>query len=330
MTLSVALLGAGRIGTVHAETLAGLSGIAVAAVADADEAAARRLAARLGAKVRDVAAIAADGAIDAVLICTPTDTHAPLIERFARAGKAIFCEKPIDLDSRRAAAALEVVAQSKVPLMVGFNRRFDPRFAALRRAIDEGRIGRVESVLIVSRDPAPPPLDYIRRSGGLFKDMTIHDFDMARFLLDEEIATVRAEAAALVDPAIGAAGDHDTASVILTTASGRQAVIVNSRRSGYGYDQRIEVHGSGGMVAAPNPVPAEIVTADAAGLHRPPLHDFFMTRYRDAYRAEMAAFVAALREGRPPRPDGGDGLAALRIAEAADRSLVSGRAEPVA
>ncbi len=330
MTLSIALLGAGRIGTVHADALSRLAGVAITAVADADAEAARRLAARHGAAVRDAATIATDGAIDAVLICTPTDTHADLIERFARAGKAIFCEKPIDLDPARARACLEVVAACGVPLMIGFNRRFDPRFAALRRAIEEGRIGRVESVLIISRDPAPPPLDYIRRSGGLFKDMTIHDFDMARFLLGEEIAAVRAEAAALVDPAIGAAGDHDTATVILTTASGRQAVIVNSRRSGYGYDQRIEVHGSRGLVAAPNPVPAEIVTADAAGLHRPPLHDFFMTRYRDAYRAEMAAFVAALREGRPPRPDGRDGLAALAIAEAASRALASGRAEPVA
>ena len=328
MTLGIALLGAGRIGQVHAVAVAEAGGRLVA-LSDASERAASALAARTGAAVRSLDEIAAAADVDAVLICTPTDTHADLIERFARAGKAVFCEKPIDLDVGRARACLGVVAETGTPLMVGFNRRFDPRFAALRRAIDEGRIGAVESVHIISRDPAPPPVDYIRRSGGIFRDMTIHDFDMARFLLGEEIATVQASASVLVDPEIGAAGDFDTVSVILTTKSGKQASIANSRRAGYGYDQRIEVHGSRGLVSAPNPHPAEIELAGEAGFLRPPLHDFFMSRYRAAYRAEIAAFLAALKEGKAPSPDGQDGLRALEIAEAAEAAAESGRAVPL-
>src|SRR5690606_24566338 len=172
------------------------------------------------------------------------DTHADLIERFARAGKAIFCEKPIDLDVKRVKKCLTVVEKTGATLMVGFNRRFDPHFMAVRKAIDDGAIGKVEMVSITSRDPGPPPADYITRSGGIFRDMTIHDFDMARFLMGEEIATVAASASVLVDPEIGKLGDYDSASIILTTASGRQCVISNSRRAAYGYDQRIEVHGS--------------------------------------------------------------------------------------
>src|SRR5690606_39018323 len=184
--------------------------------------------------------------IDAVIICTPTDTHADLIERFARAGKAVFCEKPIDLDVGRVEKCLKVVKKTRAVLMVGFNRRFDPHFAAVRKAIDDGAIGTVEMVTIVSRDPGAPPLDYIARSGGIFRDMTIHDLDMARFLLGEEIETVSAQASVLVDEAIGAAGDYDSASLMLFTASGKHATISNSRRASYGYDQRIEVHGSKG------------------------------------------------------------------------------------
>jgi myo-inositol 2-dehydrogenase/D-chiro-inositol 1-dehydrogenase len=205
--------------------------------------------------------------------------------------------------------------------MVGFNRRFDPHFMAVRRAIDEGAVGKVEQVLITSRDPGPPPYDYITRSGGIFRDMTIHDFDMARFLLGAEPVSVSAQAASLVDKEIGRLGDFDTASVVLTTKSGQQCLIANSRRATYGYDQRIEVLGAKGMVAAENQRPVSIEVATGKGFTRPPLHDFFMTRYIAAYANEIAAFIQAVNDGKPGKPDGADGLAALTLAEAALRSV---------
>ena len=260
-----------------------------------------------------------------MVVCTPTDTHADLIERFARAGKAIFCEKPIDLDVARVRACLKVVAETGAKLMVGFNRRFDPHFRAVHTAIAEGAIGKVEMVTIVSRDPGAPPVDYIRRSGGIFRDMTIHDFDMARWLLGEEPASVAAFASVLTDSGIGTAGDFDSVNVLLETASGRQAVITNSRRATYGYDQRIEVLGSGGMVAAENQREVSIEVATGAGFTRPPLLDFFMTRYTSAYAAEIEAFVAGLRDGAVIAPSGDDGLKALALAEAAVRSVAEGR-----
>lgn len=326
MSLRFALLGAGRIGKVHARAIAATPGAALVAVADPLAEAAAAIARDHGCAIRSIEEIERSDDIDAVVICTPTDTHADLIERFARRGRAVFCEKPIDLDLGRVKACLAVVAGAGAPLMVGFNRRFDPDFMAVKAAIDEGRIGAVEMVTIISRDPAPPPLDYVRRSGGIFRDMTIHDFDMARWLLGEEVETVLATAAVLVDPAIGGAGDYDSATVILRTASGRQAVISNSRRAAYGYDQRIEVLGARGMVAAGNTHRSNTETALADGFHRPPLLDFFMTRYSAAYANEIAAFVAALREGRAPPATGEDGLRALALAEAALRSVAEGRA----
>jgi myo-inositol 2-dehydrogenase / D-chiro-inositol 1-dehydrogenase len=326
MILRFAVLGAGRIGKVHAKAVAGNRDARLVAVADVAPDAAEALAAQWGASVRPIDAIAAADDIDAVVICTPTDTHADLIERFVRVGKAVFCEKPIDLSLDRVRACLAVVEETGGTLMIGFNRRFDPHFRAVRRAIDEGRIGAVEMVTLTSRDPGPPPADYIRSSGGIFRDMTIHDFDMARFLLGEEIETVFATASVLVDPEIGRLGDFDSASVVLATASGRQCVISNSRRATYGYDQRIEVHGSRGMVSAENQRPVSIEIATGEGFNRPPLHDFFMTRYTEAYAAEIADFVAAIREGTAPQPDGRDGLLSLAIAEAALRSVREARA----
>ncbi len=325
MAVRFGLLGAGRIGKVHARAVAANPDARLAAVADTSEEAASAISAAYGAEIRSVEAIEAARDIDAVIVCTPTDTHADLIERFARAGKAVFCEKPIDLDIGRVEACLAVVAEEKAALMVGFNRRFDPHFAALRKAIDEGAIGAVEMVTITSRDPGPPPLDYIARSGGIFRDMTIHDFDMARFLLGEEPVAVSAHASVLVDRKIGEAGDFDSASVILETASGRQCLISNSRRATYGYDQRIEVHGSKGMVAAENQRPVSIELANEKGYTRPPLHDFFMTRYIDAYANEIAAFVASVTHGTEISPSGQDGLAALKLAEAALDSARQGR-----
>ncbi len=330
MTVRFALLGAGRIGKVHARAIAADPHATLVAIADAAAEAASALAGSTGAAVRSIDEIAISADVDAVLICTPTDTHADLIELFARAGKAIFCEKPIDLALARVKACLAVVAETGAPLMLGFNRRFDPDFRAVKAAIDRGDVGTVEMVTIVSRDPGPPPIEYIGRSGGIFRDMTIHDFDMARWLLDEEPETVFAAASVLTDPAIGKAGDYDSVNVVLRTASGRQAIITNTRRAAYGYDQRIEVLGSLGAVAAENTHQANIQIATKAGYVKPPLLDFFMTRYVAAYAAEIAAFVAALVD-RTPMPVGGrDGLAALALAEAALKSVAEGRAVRVA
>ena len=325
MRLRFGLLGAGRIGKVHAKAVAANPDARLAAVADPAEGAASDIAERYGCEMRTLEAIEAATDIDAVVICTPTDTHAELIERFARAGKHIFCEKPIDLQISRVEECLRVVEETGVKLMVGFNRRFDPHFMAVKQAIDDGAVGDVEMITITSRDPGPPPGDYIARSGGIFKDMTIHDFDMARFLLAEEPAAVAAAGSVLVDKEIGKLGDFDSVSVILTTGGGRECVISNPRRATYGYDQRIEVHGSGGMVAAENQRPVSIEVANSRGFTRPPLHDFFMTRYLDAYANEIAAFIAAVKTGRTPIPGGRDGLAALRLAEAALEAAHSGR-----
>ena len=325
MTIRFGLLGAGRIGKVHARAIAGTAGARLVAVADVVAPAAEAIAGLYGAEVRSIEAIEAAGDVDAVVICTPTDTHADLIERFARAGKAVFCEKPIDLDVARVKACLRVVEETGAALMVGFNRRFDPHFRAVRRAIDDGAVGAVEMVSITSRDPGAPPVEYIRRSGGIFRDMTIHDFDMARWLLGEEPTVVAAFGSVLTDGEIGRAGDLDSVNVLLETAGGRQAVISNSRRATYGYDQRIEVLGSKGMVAAENQREVSIEIANGAGFLRPPLLDFFMTRYTAAYAAEIESFVAGLRDGTPLAPSGADGLAALVLAEAAVRSVAEGR-----
>lgn len=329
MTVRFGLLGAGRIGKVHARAVTSSTAAKLVAVTDAVPSAAQELAGGYGADVRTMEAIEASDDIDAVIICTPTDTHADLIERFARAGKAIFCEKPIDLDVQRVRACLKVVDDTGATLMVGFNRRFDPHFQAVKAAIDAGQIGDVEMVTIVSRDPGAPPVDYVKRSGGIFRDMTIHDLDMARYLLGEEIECVSAQASVLVDKAIGDAGDYDSASVMLFTASGRHATISNSRRATYGYDQRIEVHGSKGAVAAENQRPFSIEVATASGYTRPPLHDFFMTRYTEAYANEINSFTDFVESKSPASPGGTDGLIALALADAALKSVQEGRAVKV-
>lgn len=326
MSIRFALLGAGRIGRVHAKAIAADPDATLVAVADPFKEVADAIISRFGGAARTVEEIETAGDIDAVVICTPTDTHADLIEKFARAGKSIFCEKPVDLTIERVRQCLQTVEETDATLMIGFNRRFDPHFRAVRRAIDDGRIGNVEMIQIVSRDPGPPPANYITSSGGIFRDMTIHDFDMARFLLGEEPDTVFATASVLVDPQIGELGDFDSASVTLTTASGKHCTISNSRRAAYGYDQRVEVHGSLGSVVAENQRPVSIEVATSAGYERPPLHDFFMTRYTEAYAAEIASFIASVKAGKKPSPSGADGLAALLLAEAALKSVNEGRA----
>jgi myo-inositol 2-dehydrogenase/D-chiro-inositol 1-dehydrogenase len=325
MTVRIGVLGAGRIGQVHAQTLAHMPDTALIAIAEPDPIAAQTMGAVYGCDIRTVQQIADADDVDAVVICTPTDTHADLIELFARAGKAIFCEKPVDLSLARVRDCVHTVADTGAQLMIGFQRRFDPDFRALRAVIDAGRIGEVEMVTLTSRDPGPPPIAYIERSGGIFRDMTIHDFDMARWMLGEEVTTVFAAGSNLVDPAIGAAGDYDSVNVLMTTANGKQCTITNSRRATYGYDQRVEVHGSDGAVRVDNHHKSRIELATGTGYLRPPLMDFFMTRYLAAYAAEMASFVAAVRTGGPMATTGHDGLMALALAEAAIRSAQSGQ-----
>ncbi|HUN11385.1 MAG TPA: inositol 2-dehydrogenase, partial [Rhabdaerophilum sp.] len=247
------------------------------------------------------------------------------IEKAVLAGKAVFCEKPVDLDAGRIRRCLDIVAKAGKPLMIGFNRRFDPNFAALRRRLHAGEIGAIEIVSVVSRDPSPPPAEYVSRSGGLFRDMMIHDFDMARFLLGEEPAEVYAVGSSLVDPAIGKAGDVDTAAVLMKTRSGRIAQISNSRRATYGYDQRIEVHGSGGMLRAGNIHETSVESATGAGFRADPVQNFFLERYAAAYRAELDAFVGAVTGKTAPSPSGLDGLKAQILADAATESRHSGK-----
>jgi myo-inositol 2-dehydrogenase/D-chiro-inositol 1-dehydrogenase len=314
------IIGAGRIGKIHASNIAARKDCAVRLIADADRAAAASLAQATGGHVAQIDAILASSEIDAIAICAPTDMHADLIEKAARARKAIFCEKPVDLDANRVRACLDVVAATGATLMVGFNRRFDPSFAALQKRIRDGAIGAVEIVSITSRDPGPPPLSYIARSGGLFRDMMIHDFDMARFLLGEEPVAVSAMGSAQVDKAIGEAGDVDTAVVIMETKSGKVAQISNSRRAAYGYDQRVEAHGSKGMIRADNIRETTVEFAVAQGFSGDKALNFFLERYAAAYRDELDAFVKAVTAGVAPRPNGEDGLRASLLADAANLS----------
>ena len=326
--LRIGLLGCGRIGRVHAAGIAAHPGSTLSAVSDIHAPAAEALGGPFGASVRSSEAIIADDAIDAVLVATSTDTHAGLIEAAVAAGKAVLCEKPVDLDLARARACLDAVAGSDRPVMIAHNRRFDPSFAALRVALEAGEIGAPEMLAVTSFDPGPPPLDYVRVSGGLFRDMMIHDFDMARFLMGGAPERVHAVGSSLVDPAIGAAGDVDTAVVTLSYADGRMAVIRNSRRAAYGYDQRAEVLGSRGMLEVRNVPETSVVRSTANGVTgAKPVH-FFLERYHAAYRAEWDAFVRAVTDGAPMPVTLEDGIAALAVAEAATRSAAEGR--PVA
>ncbi len=262
--------------------------------------------------------------MDALLIASPTDTHADLIEAGAAAGKAMLCEKPVDLDAARARHCVAAAERAGVLLAIGFNRRYDPSFRRVKAGIDAGEIGDVESVLIVSRDPAPPPVAYVARSGGMYRDMTIHDFDMARWLLGEEPVQIAAHGSCLVDRAIGAAGDIDTAAVTLRTSGGRLCQIVNSRRAAFGYDQRIEVCGARGMLRAGNRRSTSVERADSDGYRRDPALPFFLERYADAYRLELDAFVRRLHGEAADLVSGADGIRALELADAADRSMRTG------
>ena len=322
--ITVGLLGCGRIGQVHARSLARAQGAKLVAVADAVADAAGALAATSGAEVRDAEDIISATDIDAVIVATPTTFHYDQVHALAAESKAIFCEKPIDLSSERAAECQARVEAAGVPFMTAFNRRFDPQFAMLQRSLRDGAIGETEIVVITSRDPSPPPVSYIEQSGGLFRDMMIHDLDMARFLLGEDPVEISAAGSCLVDPAIGVAGDVDTAVVSLKTASGRLCQINNSRRATYGYDQRIEVHGSGGMLQAANQPENFVTRAGEGGFTSAPNKHFFLERYEAAYLAEIAAFIEALSSGTAPDPGIADGVAAQRLADAATESHRTG------
>lgn len=326
--LRIGLLGAGRIGRVHAKAITAHPQSQLCAVSDAIEDAAQGLAAESGAEPRPSEEIIADPSIDAVLIATPTDTHSDLIEAATQAGKAVLCEKPVDLDLDRAIACQKSAAANGQPVMIGFNRRFDPNFSALKAAADAGEIGTPEMLSITSFDPAPPPVSYIKVSGGLFRDMMIHDFDMANYLMGQLPKVISAVGTSIVDPEIGAAGDVDTAVVTMTYDDGRIAVIKNSRRAVYGYDQRVEMLGSEGLLQAQNMLENTVVKSTADGVVGAKPTYFFLERYMPAYQSEWDAFVQATLSGSPLPVTLEDGVAALAMAEAATRSAQTG--QPVA
>jgi myo-inositol 2-dehydrogenase/D-chiro-inositol 1-dehydrogenase len=322
--LGIAVLGAGRIGKIHAATLAASPFATLVVVADPSIEAATRLAAPLGAQVMTDCEAAIDRAdVAAIVIGTPTHTHINLMLRAVRQGKAVLCEKPIDLDLAKSLAALAEVERLQGRVMMAFNRRFEVTFAQMRAAIDAGDIGEVRQVIISSRDPALAPEDYIEHSGGIFRDMTIHDLDIGRWLLGEEPVELTATASRLVDPAMMEKyDDYDTAMVQMRTASGKQCHINNSRQCVYGYDQRVEVFGSTGMLQMDNLRPTTIRrwNADATDA-REPLLNFFLERYQQAYRTELEAYIDAIVQDKPMPATVQDGLQALRLAEAAVESV---------
>ncbi|CUH82587.1 inositol 2-dehydrogenase [Tropicibacter naphthalenivorans] len=320
--IKVGLLGAGRIAGVHATAISSNPGSQLVAVSDYIAENAEKLAAQYGCAARTTEDIIADPSIDAVLIATSTDTHSDLIEAATGAGKAVLCEKPVDLSLDRARAC-QKAAEGK-PVMIGFNRRFDPNFGALKAALDAGEIGKPELLSITSFDPAPPPVAYIKVSGGLFRDMMIHDFDMANFIMGEAPVSVTAVGSCIVDSEIGAAGDVDTAVVTLTYADGRIAVIKNSRRAVYGYDQRVELLGADGLLQAQNMLENTVVKSTTAGVTGAKPTFFFLERYMPAYAAEWAAFVDAITAGSALPATLDDGVAALAMAEAATQSAKTG------
>ena len=324
--VGIAVLGCGRIGRIHARNLARHPRARLVMVFDVLAEAAQQVSAELGVKIaRSVDEVLCERQVRGVLVAAPTDTHVPMILAAVRAGKAVLCEKPVGLDLQRAQACWSEIAASQPRVMIGFNRRFDPSFKALRERLGRGEIGALELALITSRDPAPPPAGYIKGSGGLFKDMTIHDLDMARYL-SGDVEQLHAFGANLVDPAIGQLGDIDTCTISLRARTGALVQINNSRRCAYGYDQRVEAFGSGGMLQAGNQRATSVESwgAERTGAQDPVLN-FFLERYREAYESELDAFVASVEGGGPMSPDFGDGVEALRLAEAAAESLRTGR-----
>ena len=327
----VAVFGAGRIGRIHASNLAALPGVQLQAICDPSAEAASDLAQSLGAKVSTMEAVLADKQIDAIAICSPTTTHSDLITRAAAAGKHIFCEKPVDLSVPRAQACADAVKAAGVACMIGFQRRFDPTFTEASRRLAAGDIGNAEMLIITSRDPGAPPAEYIKGSGGIFRDMLIHDLDVFRWILcadGDEAAWLSAAGSVLTDPAIAALGDYDSTAVTIRTRKGRLCQINTSRRAAYGYDQRFEVLGSKGLLQCGNQTPTGVVQSDASGVHSDKPEAFFLQRYAAAYRLEIEHFFETLQSGGVFRTTVADGVAAQKLADAATQSCQSG--QPVA
>ncbi|MFZ1941002.1 MAG: inositol 2-dehydrogenase [Terracidiphilus sp.] len=321
--LHIGILGAGRIGRVHAETLAfRLPEAEIAAITDINREAAEALAARCSIPrvVSSADDILGDKAIDAVLICTSTDTHADLIVRAARAGKHIFCEKPIALELDKIDTALAAAKAAGVQLQVGFNRRFDSNFLRVRQAVANGEIGKPSLMHIISRDPAPPPMAFVRTSGGIFRDMMIHDFDMARYLMGEEVEEIYAAGGVLVEPAFKAENDLDSALVVLHFKSGAIGTIDNSRKAVFGYDQRVEILGSKGKIASENRFPNEVVVSGEKSVYTDLPLNFFMQRYTESFALELQLFVQAVLEGKPTPVTGDDARVPVVMALAARKS----------
>jgi myo-inositol 2-dehydrogenase/D-chiro-inositol 1-dehydrogenase len=322
-TVGIGVIGVGRIGRMHAELLdRQIAGARLAAVHDADPSAAQAVGGRSYEAVEE---LLADPGVDAVAICSSTETHADLIVAAARAGKAIFCEKPISLELTEVDSALQAVDAAGVPFQIGFNRRFDPAHQAVHEAVMGGAVGEPQLVRISSRDPAPPPIEYVRGSGGIFLDMTIHDFDMARYVTGSEVVEVFARGAVRIDPAFADAGDVDTALVTLVHESGCLTAIDNSRQAVYGYDQRVEVFGSRGVATSENPPAHTAVVRTAGGASTAALPYFFLERYIPSYVREWEAFVSAVKSGGPTPVSGADARAPLVIGLAAWQSLTEGR-----
>ncbi len=324
--MKFAVAGLGRIGKIHLENLLQMTKVEVVAVMDPTEESQQYARDKGISNVTSTyEAMLASEDIDVVVICSPTDTHADYVEIAAKAGKHVFCEKPLDLSLERVLEVLEVVKETGIKLMIGFNRRFDKEFKKVKALVSEGAIGEHHLVKITSRDPGAPPLSYIEKSGGLFLDMTIHDFDIARFIVGKEVVEVYAKGAVLVDPAIGSTGDIDTAVIILTYSDGTMAIIDNSRKAVYGYDQRIEVFGSKGMVKADNNLHDSHQLFTSQGSQRSlPLH-FFLERYAEAYKTELSDYINSLENGSPVPANGNDGLQSLKIGLAAIKSVQENR-----
>ena len=325
--INIGILGLGRIGKIHLENLCTrIDGVKVLAAMNPSEQG-RKFAEKFNVPlITDNAnEVINHPDIDAILICTSTNVHADYVIKVARAGKAIFCEKPLDLSLEKVRETLEMVKSSGVPLMLAFNQRLDPNFQEIKQAIIKGRIGKLRSVHIISRDPGPPPIPYIKVSGGLFLDMTIHDLDMARYIVDDEVKEVYAKGYNLIDPEIGKAGDIDSGYLMLTFNNDVTVLIENSRHASYGYDQRLEVFGSEGMMKAENPLKTTNYFLDKNGVQVSRNLDFFIDRYAESYRIEMQTFVACLQKKIPMPITADDGLQAMLIALAANISLKENR-----
>ena len=325
MRIKFAILGMGRIGKVHADTIQANSNAELAAIHDPINNEINKLQKRYSCQQMSLDDITNNDQIKGILICTPTDTHVDLIKRFLYTKKAVFCEKPLDLNLRKVKKLVQLVSESKSQVMLGFNRRFDPHFAKLKAHLTKKEIGVIEQITITSRDPNPPTIEYIKQSGGIFKDMAIHDLDMAVFLADEKIHSITALGSNFVSKKIEQAGDYDTATILMRTISGKQISIINSRRATYGYDQRVEVHGSKGSLKVNNPTLSEIELAKEAGTTKDRLHHFFMTRYIDAYKNQIDYFVDCIKKRSMPKPNSYDGYYALYLAENALKSAKTGR-----